>query len=57
MTIKISQEEYWELLEANQNLLATDDSNGSDMIWEYSQRLGKGYLQFIELRSRRDNDG
>lgn len=52
MTIKISEEQYWELLkEANQNLLVTDDSNGSDMIWEYSQRLGKGYFQFIELRA------
>jgi hypothetical protein len=50
MTIKISQPDYWQLIEQTQRLDNNSSTNNTDIIRQYPQELGKGYYRKIQLR-------
>ncbi|MGF1674759.1 MAG: helix-turn-helix transcriptional regulator [Rivularia sp. (in: cyanobacteria)] len=50
MAIKISQSDYWQLMEQNQQLNKNSSIDSQDIICQYPQELGKGYYREIQLR-------
>ena len=50
MDIKISQSDYHQLIEQNQQFSKNLSNNSKDIIYQYPQELGKGYYRDIQLR-------
>ena len=48
MAIKISQSDYHQLIEQNQQFSKNLSNNSKDIIYQYPQELGKGYYRDIQ---------
>ncbi|NJP20298.1 MAG: helix-turn-helix transcriptional regulator [Hydrococcus sp. CRU_1_1] len=50
MTITISQQSFWELMEEAEETAQHDPCDPLDVTWKYPKQLGYGYYRNIELR-------
>jgi len=55
MTITLSQENYWELVQQTQKTASsffpsTQECGNSDITWQYPSQLGQGFVRNVQLR-------
>lgn len=52
MTITLSQQDYWDLVQSNASSYQSPDQVnwGADITWKYPKQLGQGFIRDIQLR-------